>query len=349
MELKIAANFSDEIPGPLRLLIHKNYNEIQVIMVTWMHLCYTTHPDQEHEEINKILKYMQNAVKEMATCTEVIRENALKNVASFFVNLYKIGNFNLLPFEFMSMCFDLSFLWEDKSIKPEVSNLFIGIIVLLFEQLNWIESRRKLQQHILKNVQNENWRIRDNAIFLYQITEKTYEYDLNITQDSIDLAIKYIEDENLYVMKRARWMLARTLEYHPERIQEIIDSYKPKAFQIYSKLKLNKNSSDDTKDDVKNLSVYAAILLGMLLIITFIAACYTSEYFICDWVAELSLFLYKLWPFVPKVKNDILRFFDKYKKIHQQLVIFQESKYSPELLENLKEMFSINSNHSIAY
>jgi len=89
-------------------------------------------------------------------------------------------------------------------------------------------------------------------------------------------------------------MLARTLEYHPERIQEIIDSYKPKAFQIYSKLKLNKNSSDDTKDDVKNLSVYAAILLGMLLIITFIAACYTSEYFICDWVAELSLFLYKL-------------------------------------------------------
>jgi len=61
-----------------------------------------------------------------------------------------------------------------------------------------------LQQHILKNVQNENWRIRDNAIFLYQITEKTYEYDLNITQDSIDLAIKYIEDENLYVMKRAR-------------------------------------------------------------------------------------------------------------------------------------------------
>jgi hypothetical protein len=75
-----------------------------------MHLCYTTHPDQEHEEINKILKYMQNAVKEMATCTEVIRENALKNVASFFVNLYKIGNFNLLPFEFMSMCFDLSFL-----------------------------------------------------------------------------------------------------------------------------------------------------------------------------------------------------------------------------------------------
>jgi len=34
MELKIAANFSDEIPGPLRLLIHKNYNEIQVIMVT---------------------------------------------------------------------------------------------------------------------------------------------------------------------------------------------------------------------------------------------------------------------------------------------------------------------------
>jgi len=61
-----------------------------------------------------------------------------------------------------------------------------------------------LQQHILKNVENENWRIRDNAIFLYQITEKTYEYDLNITQDSIDLAIKYIEDENLYVMKRAR-------------------------------------------------------------------------------------------------------------------------------------------------
>ena len=60
---------------------------------------------------------------------------------------------------------------------------------------------------------------------------------------------------------------------------------------------------------------------------------------------ETSLFLHKVIKYVPSLKEKIYDHFTEYKEVHQQLVLFQETKFPSDLLEKLKELFGLNQNN----
>lgn len=99
-ELQISANYSEEVPSALRLLMHNNYLEIFVLFVAYIHLAYKCNPKGEHLGVTKILNFIRNAVTEMRTCSSVILDNVLHNILTFFVNLFKVKSFESISVEF---------------------------------------------------------------------------------------------------------------------------------------------------------------------------------------------------------------------------------------------------------
>lgn len=163
----------------------------------------------------------------------------------------------------------MSFIAEERAVKTEVNNSCLGLIVVLFEQLEIVEIRREIQEHVLKFVKHDNWRVRDTAVFMYQYCNYNYFRELNVKQSTIDLAVELMHDENIYVMKRARSLLEKALVRSPNRIPELMKTYKSKATEELKALKSIKSKNGDTKESLERLTTYGSILL---------AICYTSEY-----------------------------------------------------------------------
>ncbi|CAI2383914.1 unnamed protein product [Moneuplotes crassus] len=357
-KLKVPANFQEEIPDRLRLIMHKNFDEICLLMSRYIYLCYKSTDGQSEENqqtIGKILEFLKDANIEMGQCSQQVLENTSSNIALFYANYFKsrINNDKLI--DFCRAFQDLLIICEERAVKEEISDKYSNVLGILLKSNENIEMRRQMQQDMIKYFKHEAWRVRLRCTLVYHICNQHIIEDINITQSTIGLAIEMLEDENLKVCIVALGILVSSFKRNTDKIPSLTEEHKSKAMTILSQLKSIKGKTEESKKLSRKLKVHALIILGIL---------EYHEFTLELWVTELALLLHKLIPFVPQIKYDILNYFTNFKKTHQQLVVFQESKYtncssetssdscgeSPnELLENLKEIFSINSNHFIAY
>jgi hypothetical protein len=65
----------------------------------------------------------------------VVIEKALQNICLFFTNLFRVGNFKYLPFEFLSIGVDFTFLCEELELKLEVTELYTHMLNTMVNQL----------------------------------------------------------------------------------------------------------------------------------------------------------------------------------------------------------------------
>lgn len=250
-ELKVSASYSDEIPNCMRLMMNKNSTEIIVILVGYIHLIYKVSPDGHHERVFRICKYIKSVVEEMKTCSVQIVENVMHSIVSFFVNLYKFQKFEQLEFEFITCGVDLSFIAEERALKPESINMCINLAYILFERLQEFETRVKIQDYVLTFMSHENWRIRENAMFVFHCCSLYQIRDVNDDHRNIELAIKYSFDDNIYVVKRWRNLLAKSLMKRPYMVEEIIKHHKHKAIECERNIKLIRAGKAETSEVVR--------------------------------------------------------------------------------------------------
>jgi hypothetical protein len=138
--------------------------------------------------------------------------------------------------------------------------------------------------YILPSLESKSWRVRDNALFIYKTLNEMFDIDINPNsidldrevsneqKSTIELAIKMLSDENLYVMRRARVVLTVGIdradrlgcldESQTGLIKHIIKVYRDKAIKLVAEIKKKKSRGENTKEEIKELEIYASIFIG---------------------------------------------------------------------------------------
>lgn len=146
------------------------------------------------------------------------------------------------------------------------------------------EKLRELQLYVLPFLENKSWRVRDNALFIYKTLNEMFDIEINPNRiqldrqasdeekSTVELAIKMLDDENLYVMRRARVVLTVGLdradrlgsldETQSDLVRNIAMVFKDKATKLVNEIKRKKSNGENTKEEAKELEVYASIIIG---------------------------------------------------------------------------------------
>lgn len=222
---------------------------------------------------------------------------------------------------------DLLIICEERAVKEEISDKYSNVLGILLKSNENIEMRRQMQQDMIKYFKHDAWRVRLRCALVYHIWNQHVIEDINITQSTIGLAIEMLEDENLKVWIVGLGILVSSFKRNTDKIPGLIEEHKSKAMAILSKLKNIKGKTGESKKLSRELKSHALIILGIYLLWP-LGILEHHEFTLELWVTELALLLHKLIPFVPQIKYDILNYFTNFKKTHQQLVVFQESKYT---------------------
>lgn len=338
-EIKIASTFSDEIPPYLRLVYSKNWPEFQFIVMLIYHMTLEVCKVKDSEIISKIEQYIYKIIEEIKNfdnsgeTNTLIFNTSLVSLANFFTELYSRKVHKSVDIEFIKIIFDITFIAKDKKATSDTVDELIYWIGIFLANNNSYELVESLAEYVLEYSTHENWKLRENALLIYDIwktTNKGYKIEENFNFSKLE---PLFVEENVYVMKQLRDCLETWIWNNPAIMKEIGGNYTKIVTDQIKKLKELRNSNGDIKPIMQDLNASVSILL---------AVCNGSKYILEDWNVNLYLFLSKIIPHLTIIKSEVVKFFQLFKQIHQKLVIFQEGKYEPIMLENLKEIFTIN-------
>lgn len=94
--IKVPANYSDNIPPSLRLVLCKNWREIYLNFICSIQFVFRVCELERSDSIDKITNFFEKAIQELrdfeseSEAAKLIINNSLKNLASFFHALYTI-------------------------------------------------------------------------------------------------------------------------------------------------------------------------------------------------------------------------------------------------------------------
>ena len=335
--LKISANYSDEVPQSLRLFTANNSDEIIVALISYIHLCFKISPEFDHEVIEKIFTCCWDAVKDLENWSTMILNNWMINIITFFSNLYKSKWFEHIRYEVIYLGIELSFIARRKCANNDVITTTTTLLQILFENLEIKPIILRLQKETIETyIKDQNWRIRENAMYIFQLSNAFFVPPLDDSSYFLDKALEFCNDENIYAVRRGRICLKQVLLKNKNLIQSLTTFYKAK---ILDEIKEYKATNKTSKQliiklcQIQNWQFNIAELLKWANIL--ISIWTSSQYSISNWLTNLYLFIYKLIQYVPSLKKDILDCFTDFKVKHLQLVRAQESRYDFETLENL--------------
>lgn len=316
---KISATYSEEVPASLRLFVANNCDETNIVLISYTHVLFKVSPASDLCVFDTIVACCTKAVRELEDCPMMIFNSCVANMVQFFMYVYKARIFEYLSAEFVALGLELSYIARRRCANNTIINSTTMLVNCLFENLDLRPLIAQLQRDtVTAHIGDANWRIRENAMYIFQAANSFQFRPLDCSDFLVRTATEFCGDDNVYCMRRAKVCLKQVLEKQPACVAQLVASARQDA-----------------------VSTRSALVL--------LAACATAQYRISDWAVGVCLSLLKMLPRVPLLKRTILDFFVDFKKIHLQLVLFQESRYDQETLENLKQLFNINSGHVMAF
>lgn len=166
------------------------------------------------------------------------------NIITFFSNLYKSKCFEHMRHEVIYIGIELSFIARRKCANNDVTTATTSLLQILFESLDLKPIILRLQRETIEAYMNDqNWRIRENAMYIFQLSNSFFIPPLNDSSYFLDKAIEFCNDENIYAVRRGRICLKQVLMKNKSLIPTLTSIYKAKALDEIKELKKSNNTS----------------------------------------------------------------------------------------------------------